>query len=90
MASGRRERDLLPWRPGWQLSCQPITLAGWQNPQPRAIDSFTVSLHSPNGGHLPALRAVQGDCQWPRRIMGIPIGHVGLQIIMIEAIPVNI
>ena len=30
-----------------------------------AIDSFTVSLHSPNGRHMPAIRAVQGDCQWP-------------------------
>ena len=29
------------------------------------VDSFTVSLHSPNGRHLPAVRAVQGDCQWP-------------------------
>ena len=30
------------------------------------IDSFTVSLHSPNGRHLqmPAVRAVQRDCQW--------------------------
>ena len=27
-----------------------------------SIDSFTVSLHSPNGRHLPAVRAVQGDC----------------------------
>ena len=29
------------------------------------IDSFTVSLHSPNGRHLPAIRALQGDCQGP-------------------------
>ena len=29
------------------------------------LDLFTVSLHSPNGRHLPAIRAVQGDCQWP-------------------------
>ena len=27
-----------------------------------SIDCFTVSLHSPNGRHLPAVRAVQGDC----------------------------
>ena len=27
------------------------------------LDSFTVSLHSPNGRQLPAVRAVQGDCQ---------------------------
>ena len=29
------------------------------------LDSFTVCLHSPNGRHLPAIRAVQGDCQCP-------------------------
>ena len=29
------------------------------------IDSFTVSLHSPNGRQSPAVRVVQGDCQWP-------------------------
>ena len=29
-----------------------------------AVDSFTVSLHSPNGRRLPAVKAVQGDCQW--------------------------
>ena len=29
------------------------------------LDSFTVSLHSSNGRHLPAIRAVQGDCLWP-------------------------
>ena len=29
------------------------------------LDSFTVSLHSPNGRQMPAVRAVQGDCQWP-------------------------
>ena len=30
-----------------------------------AIDVFTVSLHNRNGRHLPAVKAVQGDCQWP-------------------------
>ena len=30
--------------------------------EPRWIDSFTVSMHSSNGRHLPAARAVQGDC----------------------------
>ena len=30
-----------------------------------SIDSFTISLHSPNGRQMPAIRAVQGDCQWP-------------------------
>ena len=28
------------------------------------LDSFTVPLHSPNGRHLPAVRAVQRDCHW--------------------------
>ena len=31
---------------------------------PPLLDSFTVPLHSPNGRHLPAIRAVQWDCQW--------------------------
>ena len=31
----------------------------------RMLDPFTVSLHSPNGRRLPAVRAVQGDCKWP-------------------------
>ena len=30
----------------------------------QSVDAFTVPLHSPNGRHLPAIRAVQGDCQW--------------------------
>ena len=33
--------------------------------QQTATDHFTVSLHSHNGRHLPAIMAVQGDCQWP-------------------------
>ena len=35
-----------------------------------ALDSFTVSLHSPNSRHLPAVRATQGDCQWPLKNVG--------------------
>ena len=27
--------------------------------------SRAVSFHSPNGRHLPGVRAGQGDCQWP-------------------------
>ena len=34
------------------------------------LDSFTVSLHSPNGRHLPAIRVVQGDCQWSMKNSG--------------------
>ena len=29
-----------------------------------SLESFTVPLHSPNGRHLPAVRAVQRDCHW--------------------------
>ena len=28
------------------------------------VHTFTVPLHSPNGRHLPAVRAVQSDCHW--------------------------
>ena len=31
------------------------------------IDTFTLSLHNPDWEHMPAVRAVQGDCQWPMR-----------------------
>ena len=30
----------------------------------RSVDTFTVPLHSLNSRHLPAIRAVQRDCQW--------------------------
>ena len=36
----------------------------------QTLDYFTVSLHSPNGRHLPAVRAVQGYCQWPLKNNG--------------------
>ena len=42
---------------------QPATKA--QQPD---VDYLTVSLHSPNGRHLPAIRAVQGDCQCPKKL----------------------
>ena len=34
------------------------------------VDSLTVSLHGPNGRHLPAVRAVQRDCEWPLKNCG--------------------
>ena len=36
------------------------------------IDPFTVSLHSPKAltAGMPAVRAVQGDCQWPLKYGG--------------------
>ena len=37
------------------------------------IDSFTVSLHSPNGRHLPAVSAVQGDCQELFKVFAVKI-----------------
>ena len=40
------------------------------------IDRFTVSLYFPNGRHLPAIRAVQGDCQWLLKTVEIPTGQM--------------
>ena len=31
---------------------------------PLFVDCLTIFLHSPNGRQLPAVSAVQGDCQW--------------------------
>ena len=50
------------------------------------VDSFTVSLHSPNGRQI----AVQGDCQWPLKTVKIPTGHMSPQSIAPEAIPTYI
>ena len=55
----------LPWKPTFRLEQNQ-----WQTEI--RIDSFAVSLHSPNGRHLPAFRAVQGDCQWPLKNCGNP------------------
>ena len=41
------------------------------------IDSFTASLHNPDGRHVPAISAVQGVCQWLWKTMEIPTAHVG-------------
>ena len=46
-----------------QSICSPF-LIELQCPYGNDIDSFTVILHSPNGRHLPAVRAVQRDCHW--------------------------
>ena len=43
------------------------------------VNSFTVSLHNPNGRQLPAIRAVQGDRQWLCKMVEIPTGHMSLQ-----------
>ena len=37
------------------------------------LDSFTVPLHSPNGRHLPAIRAVQRDCHWGLKNWELPL-----------------
>ena len=42
----------------------------WQTSTGNEPDSFTVPLHSPNGRLMPAIRAVQGDCQWPMKNAG--------------------
>ena len=39
------------------------------------IDSFTVPLHSPKGRQMPAVRAVQGDCQWHKKTDGNSTMH---------------
>ena len=39
---------------------------------PHPLHSFTVSLHSPKGRHLPAVRAVHGDYQWLLKNIEIP------------------
>ena len=36
------------------------------------VDSFTVSLHSPSGRHLPVVRVAQWDCQWPSKRWKFP------------------
>ena len=55
-------QSMLPHRMQYTLSHKVITIISID------IDSFTVFLHSPNGRHLPAVRAVQGDCQWPLKM----------------------
>ena len=34
------------------------------------VDSFTVSLHNPNGRQMPAIKVVQGYCQWLLKNIG--------------------
>ena len=48
------------------------------------LDSPTVFLHSPYG------RQLQGDCQWPLKIVEIPTVHVSPQSIVTEAVPTYI
>ena len=51
-----------------EISYHEITMimaTGATSPVNLPIDHFTVSLHSPNSRYLPAVMAVQGDCQWP-------------------------
>ena len=40
------------------------------------LDSFTVTLQSPDDRLMPAIGAVQGDCQWLWWMVDIPTGHV--------------
>ena len=41
-------------------------------------------------GKFPAFKAVQGDCQWPLKMIEIPTGHVSPQSIATEAVPTHI
>ena len=45
----------------------------YQGIHARHQDSFTASLHSPNGRHLPAVGVVPGDCQWFLKSVEIPL-----------------
>ena len=56
-------------------------------PSPLVSNTFTVSLLSPNGRHLPAVGTVQGDRQWPLKTVEIPSAHVSPQSTATEAIP---
>ena len=49
-----------PWNHVWVFVYLSVSRYVWC-----VLDSFTVPLHSANGRHLPAVRAVQGDGQWP-------------------------
>ena len=49
------------------------------------LDSFTVPGHSPNGRHLPAIKAVSGDCQWPLQTMAIPTSYLSHNTISSKA-----
>ena len=58
------------------LFCQ--GLVGWSLVI-RILDYFTVSLHSPNGRHLP--QTVQGDCLWLLTTVEILTDHVSPRFI---------
>ena len=51
-----------------------------------SLDSFTVSLHSPNGRQMPAVRSVQGDCQWPLKWVEILTDHTSAKTFASDAI----
>ena len=53
------------------------------------LDSFISlhSLHSPKSSHLPAIRAVQGDCQWPLKNGGNCLQSPGSRIYCNQCIP---
>ena len=58
-------------------------------------DSFTVSLHGPNGRHYPAVWTVQGDCLETVTVafgktVGIPIGYVIPECLATVAPPIYI
>ena len=49
---------------------------GWRQGLPALIDSFTVSLHSPDGRQFACRQGRSRDCQWPLKIVGIPTDHL--------------
>ena len=62
-----------PWHVNPLCVCNiaAIWLLSMWNP----LDSYTVPLHNPNCRHLPAVRAVKGDCQWLLKFVKIPISN---------------
>ena len=68
-----------------QLSVCDVVCDIWRNYN--SLDSFTVSLHNPNGRRLPAVRVLQGDCQRRLKPMEIRTGHVSPLCIATRGIP---
>ena len=52
------------------------------------LDSLTVSLHSPNGGHLSSIKAVEGTTiDGPWKMVEIPTSDMSPQSFLTGAIP---
>ena len=56
-------------------------------PSPELIDTFNVSLHSPNCRQMPAIRSVQGDCDWHWKMVEIPNHYVNPNPLQLRHFP---